>query len=488
MSSLSNIASRFTSAFSARIVSVVSGGILIYVLSQMLDPDAYGTLFLVISILGIIELFSRWGIARSTARYISEYKESDPGQVRAIIKTGFLLNLISIAVVVFILMLSYEYIAEILGESEIIPFLQFGILYIIFSTLSYFVQTILQGFENIKISSRFLIIEKLSRAVFALVFVGIGFGAIGALTGYIIAVFIVSIIGLPYLYFKKYKIYNASPVQQGLVDKVATYSFPLVITQGATVVDKQLDTVLVGFFLNPLSVAYYVLSRQIVQFIEAPLDALGFTLAPTFKSELSKGNKEFSSRLYNESITYSLALYIPAATGVILVSPVLIQTVFGEEYSGAIPVLQVLSLYIVIQSVTKLTTNTLDFLGRARERAIIKTVTAVLNVILNLVLIPILGVVGAAIATVITHTLYAVGNLFIISLELDLNMSGILVGLLKICVISIIMAVVVYPFAIIQGSLFSTILAIKLGIGTWVILSHKMNVIKFKKLRDLITY
>ncbi len=65
-------------------------------------------------------------------------------------------------------------------------------------------------------------------------------------------------------------------------------------------------------------------------------------------------------------------LYIPAAAGLILVSEPLIYIVFGEEYAGAVPVLQILGIYAVLQSVKVLTDNGLDFLGRARERAIAK--------------------------------------------------------------------------------------------------------------------
>ncbi|QFU82288.1 flippase [Natronorubrum aibiense] len=482
----SQLGDRFKTAFLSEIVGLVAGTILTVLLARVLDPDSYGLLFLAISIFTVAKLFSSFGIPKSASRYLSEYKEKDPSQIPHILRESLLMNLLVITVVVLILMSFNSRIAGIIGNNDLSEFLFFGSGFILFATLFTYVRLSLQGLEHIQTASFLDAMNKSGRALFAIGLAVLGYGALGALIGYIISYTIVSFIGILYLYFHFYSGISSSNIEDGLRHKIAKYSLPLAITQSAHSLDHQVDRILIGIFVGPAGVAFYTLGKQIVQFIETPMAALGFTLSPAYSSQRAKGNTETAARIYETAISQGLLLYIPAATGVILLAEPGITVLFGDEYQGAAPVIQILAIFVVLKSITTLTSDGLDFLGRARERAIIKGVTAVLNVLLNIVLIPIMGVVGAAIATVITYSIYTFGNVFIIHKELNINTSMMIKYSVSAVIISLMMALSILTFFDLTAEIPVLVSAVLFGATIWTVIVIPTGLIKLEQIKEAV--
>lgn len=487
MSVANRLVSRFKAEFAAKLVSAVAGAGLMVVLARLLDPDGFGLLFLAISVFSVATLFSKLGIAKSASRYVAEYKETNPDQLPHILSVSFALNILTIAIVAVAFLFGHELIASAIGEPDLVPFFLVGALFIAFTTLVTYVRLVLQGLERIRLAAAFHTMDRLCRLAFAVGFVLLGFGALGALAGYIVSSVLVALSGLAFIYFRLYRPAEPGSIEPGLVRRIGEYSIPLTFTNTANVLDKRIDTVLVGVFLTPAAVSFYVVSKQIVSFIETPVSALGFTLSPTYGSEKASGNLDRAARIYETALVHSLLLYLPAAAGLFLVAGPTVELVFGTEFSGAVPVLQVLCLYAVLQSVTKITSNGLDFLGRARDRAVAKGVTAVLNVGLNVLLIPTIGVVGAAVATVITYSLYTAANVYIIHQEFGLRLGFIAGRVMMILSITAGMAAIVFlAVGHVSGPL-SLAAVVLLGVVVWGVLSLFTGLLDANELRSTVT-
>ncbi len=482
MSITSAIGDRFKAEFTAQVISVVTGAALIIILARILNPDDYGLLFLAISVFGVLELFSKLGVAKSAARYISEYKEKDQSQLRHIIKFSFLLNLLVITIVCSIVFVASDNISYLIGEPDLVPLLSLGALFIAFSTIAKFGRLILQGFEKIEISATLHGLDRGSRFIFVIGFVLMGYGIIGALAGYIFAYILSSTFGLIYIYFKLYRHLKPATIEPGLRRRITEYTVPLTATSTANVLDKRIDTVLVGFFAGPAAVAYYTIGKQIIGFIETPISALGFTLAPMYEAQQIKNGKNKAARIYETALVHGLTLYIPAAAGLILVTEPIVTLIFGTNYNGAIPVIQVLSVYAVFQAISKITSNGLDFLGQARKRAIIKTLTSILNVILNIILIPNIGVVGAAVATVISYPIYSLANIYLIHSELNLRIKYLFKCVVLIGFATAVMSSVTYVLTDYVHNLVTLLLVVGAGAGVWAIIVRALGLVQFKKI------
>lgn len=238
--------------------------------------------------------------------------------------------------------------------------------------------------------------------------------------------------------------------------------------------------------LGPIYVSFYTISKQIVDFSGVPASSLGFAVSATYGSQKAKGDVEKASRIYEQTLIHTLLFYLPAAAGLIIVARPTVEYIFGLEYLGAIPVLQVLSLYLILTSLMSITSRSLDYLGRARERAIAQVITSVANVILNLILIPRIGVVGAALATVFTYGTYSMSNIYITHQELDLRRDVLAKKLAAVLGITSIMSGVVFSLINHVEGIISLFIIISIGGITWLVLCYGFGFVDKDLLANLV--
>lgn len=457
--------------FAANLITVSANGVLSVVLARyLLTPDEYGTLFYALSILGVILIFGTLGLPSSVARYITEYTEEDPGQVPHILATSVIILLVFAGTVGVVVSAGSQMIADRLEEPNLAALLTLGFGYIVLQAMRTYLAKVFQGFNRVDYSAIVNAVFATSHVILAIGLVLLGFGVVGAFTGYILGLFVAVVLGSGLLYLNFYRTFDpAEERESGLVRRVAEYSVPLTATKGANVLDKQVDTILVGFLLNPTAVAFYTISKQVSSVCATPAKALGFTVSPAYGEEKAADRVERAAQLYEQSLEHILILYIPAVVGLILVAEPMVRYVFGSDYLGAVPILQVISFYVLVSAINRITSDGLDFLGRARDRAIIKTTTAVSNFILNLLLIPIFGVVGAAVATVITFSVYTGMNVYIIASELPIRFAAITRTVVGTSLVAVLMGVGVYlvlPFVSGPVTLFGVV---GFGVVIWLI-------------------
>ena len=487
MSVVNKLKSGFRAQLTSQAVSAAVGGVITVVLARLLTPNEYGLFFLAISVFGFCKVFTRLGIARSAGRYIAEYKEQGPEQLPHIIRTAAIVNTLTIAIAALVLGFGHQQIAALLQQPELAPLLLFGILYLGFTTYATFLSKVWQGFEEITLASLIEICSQLGRLVFSVGFVLAGFGAMGALGGYVVATAIPVVIGSVILYRNYYKVgETAAAVEAGLRRRIVEYSIPITATNTADRVDKEIDTILIGVFLSPVAVGQYVIGKKVVRFIETPMNAVGFTLSPTFGAQKAEGNIDRASRIYETALRHILLLYIPAGVGIILVAEPFIDLFFGADYLGAVPVLQVLGVFVVLQAITKLSGNGLDYLGRARSRAIAKTVASVVNVVLNVALIPTIGIVGAALATVVTHGMYTLFTLYIIAQEFDLNGRRLGGQVVRICAVTVVMAAFVVLFVDQISGLITLFVVVGAAVAVWAVLSVLTGLLDPQRVKSML--
>lgn len=484
----SHLARGLRATLVAQFVHMAASGLLIILLARyLLSQEEYGLLFLAISIITVAQLFSDLGIAKSGARFLAEYRESDPSLVRPVLTASLKYRLISITIVGLGLGVFANVMADILGEPGLVPLLYAGIAYLAAHSLSTFAGLLFQGFNRVTWTAKVKIVSGVTRPLFVAAFVLAGWGAVGAIVGYAVSFGLGALIGLVVLY--RY-FYGASPPASENTDiggRIIRYSVPLAATRGANVLDKHIDTILIGFFLNPLAVGFYTLGKQINAFLLGPARSLGFTISPTFGEQKARDELDRAARVYETALEHTLLLYVPAAAGVIVVAEPAVRIIFGEGWLGAVPVVQILSGFLLLQAVTNVTSDGIDYLGRARFRAIAKGVTSIGNFVLNVLLIPRFGVVGAASATVVTHSVYVLLNLYIINQEFSLSVTSLVKKTTLIVLISLGMALTVGTLLPYVSGLFFLIAVICVGVLTWGGLATVSGLLDVRQIYSVLT-
>ncbi len=484
MSLRKKIVSGFSAELVAQLFGVIFSGLLLVILARLLSAEQYGLLYLSISIFSVIILLTSFGFSRSAARYITDYEENDPGQIPYIIRASLLYCAVALLLVGFSFTVFREQIAHWLGEPDLQPLLLVGILYVIFYSFVEYCRRIFQGFKSIKKSATLHVVNTSFKFVFVVLLVVIGFDAVGALVGYVVGLAITSVFGAVLLYRTVTEYKTSTKAEPGLRRKLFEYSLPITLTSSGTVLIKRVDVILIGFFLNPVAVGYYTVSKQIIDFVVKPANSLGFSISPRYSEQVSNGNYGQAATLYQDALHSMVLLYAPAAIGLFLVADPAVTLIFGQEYHGAIPVVQVFSFYVLIQAISYVTGSGLDYLGKAKYRAVLKGTIAVGNVILNIILIPTIGIIGAALATVLTYGFYVTGNVYLMHRELPLDWPEILANTTKALLIASVMGAIVFALSAYITGYLSLIAVIGTGIAIWAALSIATGVIEPQEIRS----
>ncbi|WP_247004863.1 flippase [Halosolutus gelatinilyticus] len=455
----------------ANLLTVAANGVLSVVLARfLLAPDEYGLLFFALAVFNVVMVFGTLGLPSSVARYVAEYGEGAPEQVPHIITASLAVLFGLTAIVGAIVSLGSPWIATALEEPGLEPLLALGFGYVVLRGARTYLAKVFQGFNRVDYSAAVNSVFAVGHVIFAIGFVLLGFGVVGAFAGYLVGLAVAVALGLVILYVGFYRTFERAPQrEEGLLRRILEYSVPLTATRSANVIDKQIDTILVGVLLNPTAVAYYTITKQVTSVTETPAKALGFTISPTYGEQKAAGQGHRAARLYERSLEHVLLLYVPAVVGLVLVADPMVRYVFGPEYLGAVPVLQVLSVYVLLSAINNITSDGLDYLGRARDRAIVKSTTAGANFGLNLLLIPVWGVVGAGVATVLTFSVYTGANVYIISRELPIRYASAARTLVGVTGVSLVMGLGVYALRSFVTGPATLLGVIGFGVLVWVV-------------------
>lgn len=468
--------------FVSQVVRMAAKGALILLLTRyLLTPTEYGLLFLTLSVLGLALLFASLGLGKAGARYVTEYRETDPDLVPVVIRTTVRYRVLAILGTVLALVVFHRTIASAVGAPTIGMLLVIGSGYVAAKSLTGTATMLFQGFNRMDLTAVLSIVANALLIVLVPGLVLLGLGLEGALWGYVLSYAVAAAVGLGIVYSRFYSAVSvAADVRRSVGRRVRRYAVPLTFTMSANVLNARIDTILISVFRGPAAVAYYTVGKQVVDFLIAPAHSLGFGISPTVGEQKAADDLDLAAGLYGRSLRYTLALYAPAAAGVVLVADPAVRLVFGESYAPTVAVLQVFSLFVVVRAIDAITSDALDYLGRARSRAIAKGVLAAGNVGLNVLLIPPYGIVGATVATVLTQSVYVAAELYIIADELPLDRAALGRTTLLVGGITVAMAAVVYPLVGMVSGLATLAAVIATGAVVWFLLTAVTGVVDFR--------
>jgi len=158
------------------------------------------------------------------------------------------------------------------------------------------------------------------------------------------------------------------------------------------------DVLLLGIIAGSRDVGLYTAAYRICLLVTTVAVATHVVFLPLIARAALEGNSAVS-RVISRSISLTSAVAIPLTTGGIVLAGPLLVFFFGAEYGAAARAFQLLLASIAILSLHGITHNLFVAFHRTRREAVIFGAGAVINMMLNLALIPRYGLTGAASAT-----------------------------------------------------------------------------------------
>lgn len=191
------------------------------------------------------------------------------------------------------------------------------------------------------------------------------------------------------------------------------FALPLFAASAMGLVSLFIDRASLALFGTALDTANFGGPRRIVSVIEGLGAALGLVLFPAISAMASRGDGNEMHRVVDKSLRFLGLFLVPTVAFLVVFPRPIISLALGDDWLVAAPVLSILSLWVLVHVLSRPQGNLILGTGHASVAARIGIITSVLNIVLNLILIPddikSLGIPlaglkarGAAIATLVS--------------------------------------------------------------------------------------
>jgi O-antigen/teichoic acid export membrane protein len=216
--------------------------------------------------------------------------------------------------------------------------------------------------------------------------------------------------------------------QAGSAQTIIRYAIPIFFTNGAYTLYAQIDTLLVGAVLGTTAAGLFSAPLRIV----IPLSYVGQALANSVAPRQARSSSQESNVAAFQASLRWIFVFQSALLAPIIVWPrPIVHLLLGAQFDRSANVLRFLSLFIFLRGIGPLITTTVNYLGRARQRIPIILGSLLVNVVVDLTLLPRIGVVGAAIGAGVADLIYVPAHFLICRRELALASRKLVVTLLR---------------------------------------------------------
>jgi len=204
---------------------------------------------------------------------------------------------------------------------------------------------------------------------------------------------------------------GAIPHAADYMKQVVNYGWKVHLSNILTFVNYRADTFLVNLFLGPATTGVYVIAVQLAERLWMLSQAVSTVLLPRL-SEL-RYDERTRKALTPMISRWVLVISGVAGIGLALVVRLLIGWFYGEEYLAAAQAFNLLLPGIIMGSFSRILANDIAARGKPELNLYLAGIIVVVNVVANLILVPMLGMNGASVATTIAYTINALARLAI---------------------------------------------------------------------------
>jgi O-antigen/teichoic acid export membrane protein len=477
----------FVSILGSKVITLLLGLLITPILVRLLGSALYGDYAFVLSLLGITMILVNAGIFDGTRKYIAENRDRSQWAEQVF---GFYLRVAT----VLALTAAFGYaIFSWLGFSERFLGNKFGVYFYLLGGLILSRQAYslarggLMGLGLEEKSEPLKILKKILFGVIGLLLAYIGHGVVGVLVGQIIASFTVSALAFAIIFRNLNvnavfsRIYVEFPKRELL-----SFNGLSVVLILLTASLYHIDILLLKPLAGSQATGYYRAALVIAEFLWFVPNALQTVFLHSSSKLWSNGETEKITMLVSKATRYNLSLTLLLALGLAALAPDFVPLYFGTGFDES-----VLPLFLLLPGTLGFALARPIFAvgqgkGELRVLIIATGTAALMNLVMNLLLIPRYGMAGAAIAT---STSYGSMVIFHIWAARQIGFDPIDdIRLLRISGVVILAAPVIFGVALlIDSPIISLLVVPPVGFVAYTTVAIKLGVVsldEFPKIRN----
>jgi len=371
-------------------------------LARSLHSKDFGLLTLGLSVFELANVPAGLGVASLLPKYIAESLAQDQkGRISdlysLVIGSCFTL---AAGMASLIMLSSYTISNTIFHQPELTR-----VLIILASTMPFSVGTsmvisLFRGYQQTrpKILFQDFLLPSLRIALYAVLF-WLGYGLAAACYAFALSnllIFVGSVIAASILLNVKLRprIYDSI-----LTPEIFHLAWPLSLQSLVYIIYSQIDRICLGTFLSPSQVGIYGAAYTLTSMLVIIPGAFNYLALPLFAKTHSQNNSDEIRAAYQKIGRAVFQISLPVLIIILVFAPQFLRVLYGAEYIGAAGALSLLCLGSFADAVFGPASDALVASGNTRIPLFAALAGCISNVILNVWLIPLLGIMGAAVAT-----------------------------------------------------------------------------------------
>lgn len=360
--------------------------------ARILSPDGIGAVNFLNSVISYIILLTSLGIPLYAVKEIAKYRDDKQNRDKVTVEIILLTTALCLLGYIGVWLLA-RFVPQIHSQSGLFYLLSLSI---VFNSLG--VNWFYQGIEDFKfITIRAIIIRTISAAA---LFIFVKNHSDLLYYGMIIVASTVGNNILNFIHLRKHISFSNIRFRElnftrHISPALQVFAFNLI-----TSLYIQLNSVMLGFISGDTETGYFTAGTKITHIALTFIVSIGTVMLPRCSHLLKSGDMESFSSVINKSLRLTLGLSLPICFGLILLATPVTVIFCGAEYIPAIPVVYFNAPVIIFISITNVMGIQILF-PMDKIRLVIWSVSggAAVNLILNFMLIPSYGAIGAAIST-----------------------------------------------------------------------------------------
>lgn len=388
----------------SQVITTILGFFSLIYIARYLGEAGFGKYSFALTFVGFFAIMASLGMDNYIIQEIARNKEQTSKYLTNISAIKLLLSFLTFgSIVLAINIMDYP------QDTTFIVYL-FGI-YMILTSFSKTFRSIFQAYERMEYDAIVTVIEKTALVSLILFVLFSGYGLIELAYVHIFAEIIVVTLSFSIVLIK---ITNPKPtIDFSLWKTLIIGSIPFGLNGIFGILFFHIDTVMLSILSGDVAVGIYnaaynpLLALSIIPNVFIP--ALYPVMSRYFIS--SKASLEIFTVL---SSRYMAIIGFPIAMGCFVLANQFIELFYDDKFSASVIAFQILAFFIPVRFVSSITGTLLTSINRQSKRTLCVGFSAMLNIVLNAIMIPYMSYVGASVATVLSEVvLYFLFGYFI---------------------------------------------------------------------------
>jgi len=378
------------------------------ILARVFLANGLGIYSMTVLILTLAMLVGALGIPAATVKYAAQYKERE--EFHSFVSCSIINSLLFGVIVSLFLFLFSPILSDIFHMPELDHLIKLISFTIPFSLGNRILLGFLNGLRKMKLYAFGNVFSKILLFILTGIFIVIGWGIPGAVLAWVLSEIITFIIlqtvTIKYFHFTTQHYIKTTKT-------ILPFGSKLFLAESTHVLDSNIDTLMIGYFMTANDVGIYAIPIALATGLLLIPGAMSTVSYPIITEYFNKKTYKSLEEIIQKSMKYSFLILSFMSLILILFGEDIILFLLPREFLSAYIPLVILMLALIFYGSFASVGYGFTAMDRPDISYKVNGIAVVINFCLNVVFIPILGIVGAAIATSTTFILRPVINFFL---------------------------------------------------------------------------